>query len=151
MSCQLINNNEEKKWYVFDISDKPLGRSAAICASILRGKHKPCYTLNRDFGDYVVVINADKAKMTGNKAKTKEYIHHSGYIGGLKRISYQDMLTKHPTRAFEMAVKGMLPHNTLGKQMFKKLKVYSSTRHEHEAQKPVDIEQLNILWSQKVR
>ncbi|MDO4539938.1 MAG: 50S ribosomal protein L13 [Syntrophomonadaceae bacterium] len=126
----------ERKWYVIDATDQTLGRLSSEVASILRGKHKATYTPHVDTGDYVIVINAEKIKLSGNKLKDKKYYRHSGYPGGIKEISAGELLKKHPTRAIEIAVKGMLPHNRLGRAMFKKLKVYSGGEHPHQAQKP---------------
>jgi len=151
MNCCVKHVQRDKKWYIVDAAGKPLGRTAAICATILRGKHKPCYMPNIDNGDYVIVVNVNKAVMTGNKSSKKVYSHHSGYVGNLKQVVYKDMMVKHPTRAFEMAVRGMMPHNTLGRQMFKKMRVYPESNHENEAQQPESVENLNILWSQKIK
>ncbi|WP_200774201.1 50S ribosomal protein L13 [Thermosyntropha lipolytica] len=126
----------ERKWYVIDASGQPLGRLASEVAAILRGKHKPIYTPHVDTGDYVIVINAEKIVLTGDKLNKKMYRHHSGYPGGLKEMSYRDLLQKKPEKAIELAVKGMLPHNRLGRKMFKKLKVYRGSEHPHQAQKP---------------
>lgn len=130
----------ERKWYVVDAEDVVLGRLASQVAAILRGKHKPTFTPNQDTGDYVIVINAEKVKLTGNKANQKEYKRYSGYTGGLKITSYQDMLAKHPERIVEHAVVGMLPHNKLGRQMAKKLRVVVGPEHNHEAQMPEVLE-----------
>lgn len=126
----------ERKWYVIDASGKPLGRLASEVAAILRGKHKPIYTPHVDTGDYVIIINAEKVVLTGDKLNKKMYRHHSGYPGGLKEMSYRELLQKKPEKAIEIAVKGMLPHNRLGRKMFKKLKVYRGSEHPHQAQKP---------------
>ena len=127
----------ERKWYVIDADGATLGRLAVEAANILRGKNKPQYTPNVDTGDFVVVINADKITVSGKKETDKLYRSHSGYPGGFKEISFKDMMEKDPTRAIEKAVKGMLPHNTLGDEQFQKLKVYAGANHPHEAQKPV--------------
>ena len=127
----------ERKWYVIDAEGKTLGRLATVCANLLRGKTKPEYTPHVDTGDFVIVINADKIQVTGNKETDKIYYHHTMYPGGLKSISFKDLMKKDPTKASEKAVKGMLPHNTLGAQQFTKLKVYAGAEHPHEAQKPV--------------
>ena len=124
----------ERRWQVVDASGKTLGRLASRIASLLMGKHKPIYVPNLDTGDYVVVLNAAKVRVTGNKAKQKIYYRYSGYPGGLKAITFEDMLATHPTRVIEHAVKGMLPHNRLGRAMFKKLKVYAGDSHPHQAQ-----------------
>ena len=121
----------KREWHVMDASDKVLGRFATQVASLLMGKHKPMFSPNLDTGDFVVVINAAKIKVTGNKAKQKLYYRHSGYPGGLKSVSLEKMIQTHPTRVIEHAVKGMLPHNRLGARMFKKLKVYAGETHPH--------------------
>lgn len=126
----------ERKWYVVDATDKTLGRLSTEIASRLRGKHKPIYTPHVDCGDYIIVINAEKVKVTGNKASQKVYRHHTGFMGGLRERSYKEMMEKHPERIIEKAVKGMLPKNSLGSQMYRKLKVYAGSEHEHDAQKP---------------
>lgn len=126
----------EHKWYVIDATDKVLGRLATEVATILRGKHKPMYTPTIDTGDYVIIINAEKIRLTGNKMQTKEYVYHTGYSGGQRRVTYDKLMEKHPTKAVELAVKGMIPHNRLGRQMYKKLKVYAGPDHGHEAQQP---------------
>jgi large subunit ribosomal protein L13 len=130
----------ERKWYVVDAQGKTLGRLATRVASILKGKHKPGYSPFMDVGDFVIVVNADKIHVTGRKMDDHIYYQHSGYPGGLSRISLRDQLAKHPTRAVERAVKGMLPKNRLGRQMFRKLKVYATPEHPHEAQKPEKLE-----------
>ena len=124
----------ERKWWVIDASGRTLGRLATEIAVLLRGKHKPIYSPHLDVGDFVVVINAAKIRVTGNKPTKKIYYRHSQYPGGLKSISLERMLEKHPTRVIEYAVKGMLPHNRLGAAMFKKLKVYPGAEHPHQAQ-----------------
>jgi len=129
-----------RHWYVVDADGKTLGRLASRIAAILKGKHKPIYSPHVDVGDYVIVINADKIHVTGRKMLQKMYHHHSGYPGGLKSISLRDLLQRHPTRAIEFAVKGMLPKNRLGRRMFKKLKVYGGSDHPHQAQKPQVLE-----------
>lgn len=126
----------ERKWYLIDANDQILGRLAIQIANILRGKNKPQFTLNNDAGDFVVVINADKIKVTGKKETDKKYIHHTGYPGGFRCATFKELMAKNPTRALEMAVKGMLPHNTLGQEQFNKLKVYAGSEHPHAAQKP---------------
>ena len=130
----------ERDWYVVDAEGETLGRLASRIAPILKGKHKPIYTPHLDCGDFVIVINADKVRVTGRKLDQKMYHHHSGYPGGLKSISLRDQLDKHPERVIEAAVKGMLPKNKLGRRMFKKLKVYASATHPHEAQRPKPLE-----------
>lgn len=133
----------ERKWFVVDAEGKTLGRLASEVAKILRGKHKPCYTPFVDTGDYVIVLNAEKVVLTGKKLEQKMYRHHSGWIGGMKEVKYRIFMQQKPERAVEIAVKGMLPHNSLGRAMFKKLKVYKGNKHEHEAQKP-EVLELNI-------
>ena len=128
-------------WFVIDAADQTLGRLASGIASRLRGKHKPEFTPHVDTGDYIVVINAEKVRVTGNKAKNKIYHHHTGYPGGLKSISFEKLIDKAPERTIEGAVKGMLPKGPLGNAMFKKLKVYAGTEHPHTAQQP---QELNI-------
>ncbi len=125
-----------REWFVVDAAGIPLGRLATQVATILRGKHKPMYTPSMDVGDHIIVINAEKIVLTGRKAQTKMYYRHSGYPGGLKETTFDKLIVKHPTRAIELAVKGMLPHNSLGRQMFRKLKVYAGTDHPHTAQQP---------------
>jgi len=131
-----------RKWYVVDASGKPLGRLASQVASILRGKHKPTYTPHVDTGDYVIVVNAEKVVFTGDKLNKKIYRHHTGWPGGLKETTARMLMAKSPEKVIELAVKGMLPHNSLGRAMFKKLKVYRGPEHRHQAQKPevLDIE-----------
>ncbi len=126
----------ERKWYVVDATDKTLGRLSSEIASILRGKNKPTYTPFLDTGDFVIVINAAKIKVTGKKLEQKLYRKHSGYIGGLKETTLKVMLEKKPEEVIKHAVKGMLPKNTLGRKMFKKLFVYADDTHKHQAQKP---------------
>ena len=126
----------QRKWYIIDAANKPLGRVATEAARLLAGKHKPIYTTNIDTGDYVIIINCKDIKFTGNKLNSKVYRHHSGYIGGMKEITAKVMMERSPEKVMTLAVKGMLPHNTLGRQMLKKLKVYSGSEHENQAQKP---------------
>ncbi len=126
----------ERKWYVLDAAGKPLGRTAVAAATILRGKHRPEFTPHVDCGEYVIVINADKAVLTGKKLEQKYYRRHSGYIGGLKEVQYKTLMATRPELAMELAVKGMLPHNTLGRKSATRLKVYAGAEHCHEAQKP---------------
>lgn len=123
-------------WFVVDAADKVLGRLASEIAHRLRGKHKPEYTQHTDTGDYIVVINAEKIRVTGNKTTDKLYHHHTGYIGGIKSISFEKLIDKAPERVIQGAVKGMLPRNPLGRAMFKKLKVYAGNEHPHAAQQP---------------
>ena len=133
-------NEIERTWYVVDAEGKTLGRLSTEIAKILRGKHKPIYTPHVDTGDYVIVINADKVRVTGKRLDQKIYYRHSGYMGGLKAIPLRRMLETHPERVIELAVKGMLPKNRLGRQMYRKLKVYASPEHPHQAQKPQPLE-----------
>ena len=126
----------ERKWYIIDAANKPLGRVATEAARLLAGKHKPIYSKNIDTGDHVIVINCKDVKFTGNKLNNKIYRHHSGYIGGMKELSAKVMMDKNPEKVMMLAIKGMLPHNTLGSQMLKKLRVYSNSEHENQAQKP---------------
>lgn len=130
----------EREWLLVDAEDMVLGRLATQIAQILKGKTKPTYTPHVDVGDFVIVINAEKIRLTGNKADQKNYYSHSGYQGGLKETSFKDMLEKHPERVIEKAVKGMLPKNTLGRAMGMKLKVYAGSEHPHAAQNPRKIE-----------
>ncbi len=125
-----------RKWYLVDAEGKTLGRLAARVAILLRGKHKPTFTPNVDTGDHVVIVNAGKVRLTAGKLKTKVYIHHTGYPGGLKSVTAEHLLAKKPTALLERAIKGMLPKNSLGKQMARKLKVYAGTEHPHQAQRP---------------
>ncbi len=129
-----------RKWWVVDLTDKPLGRAATKIAMVLRGKHKPQFTPHVDTGDFVVVVNADKVKLTGRKWAQKKYYRYSGYIGGLKEITAEKLREKHPERLIELAVKGMLPKNKLGRKMRRKLKVYASPEHPHRAQNPKPLE-----------
>ena len=130
----------EREWLVIDAEDQVLGRVAAKAAMLLKGKHKPQYTPHVDTGDFVIIINADKIRVTGTKASSQEYYRHSGYPGGLKCETFAEAMQKHPERVIEHAVKGMLPKNTLGRAMGKKLKVYTGSEHPHAAQKPRKIE-----------
>lgn len=126
----------QREWFIVDADGKTLGRLASEIAHRLRGKHKAEYTPHVDTGDYIVVINAEKVHVTGNKAKDKMYYHHTGYVGNLKSISFEKLIERAPERALETAVKGMLPKNPLGRAMFKKLKVYPGNEHPHTAQQP---------------
>ncbi len=130
----------ERQWHVIDAADVVLGRLATQAATLLRGKHKPIFAPHADTGDYVIIVNASKVALTGNKRRDKIAYRHSGYPGGLKKINYEELLRKHPQRAVELAVKGMLPHNKLGRKLFRKLKVYAGPDHPHAAQKPVPFE-----------
>ena len=125
----------ESKWYIIDAANKPLGRVATEAAKLLRGKHKPTFTPNIDVGDHVIILNCNQVILTGNKLNQKVYRHHSGYIGGMKETSAKDMLEKNPEKAMMLAVKGMLPHNSLGAQQLKKLRVYAGTEQENAAKK----------------
>ena len=129
-----------RKWLLVDAEGKVLGRLATQVATILRGKHKPIFSPHVDVGDHVIIVNADKVRVTGKKSRTKQYFRHTGYPGGGRHTSFSDMLAKHPERILEAAIRGMLPHNKLGRQMYKKLKVYPGEGHPHEAQKPEKIE-----------
>ena len=126
----------ERKWYVVDAADMTLGRLASEVAKILRGKNKPQFTPHIDTGDYVIVINAEKIKVTGKKLDQKIYYHHSGYVGGMKKTTLKEMMKTHPERVVEHAVKGMLPKGPLGRQMYRKLHVYAGPEHQQAAQKP---------------
>lgn len=134
------NETVRRDWFVVDAENKVLGRLAAEIAHRLRGKHKPEYTPHVDTGDYIVVVNASKVAVTGNKATDKIYYRHTGHPGGIKAVSFQDMLAKHPTRVIQNAVRGMLPRNKLGRAMLSKLKVYAGTEHTHQAQQPKPLE-----------
>ena len=125
-----------RKWYVLDAAGKPLGRTAVIAATLLRGKHKPTFTPNVDGGDFVIIVNAEQAVLTGKKASEKYYRRHSGWIGGLKEVRYDRLMEERPEFAVELAVKGMLPKNTLGREMLTRLRVYRGAEHNHQAQKP---------------
>ena len=132
-----VKKNEiESKWYIIDAENKPLGRVATEAAKLLRGKHKPTFTPNLDVGDHVIIINCDKIKLTGNKMNDKIYRRHSGYIGGMKEITAKEMIEKSPEKAMMLAIKGMLPHNSLGRQQIKKVRIYAGNEHENQAQKP---------------
>ena len=130
----------ERHWHVIDAADVVLGRLATHAATLLRGKHKPVFAPHVDTGDFVIVVNAAKVALTGNKRQTKVAYRHSGYPGGLKSVGYDELLSKRPERAIQLAVKGMLPHNRLGRQLIKKLKVYAGAEHPHAAQQPVPFE-----------
>ncbi|MEQ8328989.1 MAG: 50S ribosomal protein L13 [Longimicrobiales bacterium] len=130
----------ERSWYVVDAADKPLGRLATEIARILRGKHKPMFTPHLDTGDYVVVVNASQVQLTGKKADQKTYFRHSGYMGGERHIPFKRMIQTHPERVLELAVKGMLPKNALGRAMKLKLKVYPGAEHPHQGQQPQPLE-----------
>ena len=128
--------NIVRKWYVLDAAGKPLGKTAALAAQLLRGKHKPEFTPNADCGDFVIVINAEKAVLTGKKLDQKYYRRHSGWIGGLKEVKYRTLMQERPELAVKLAVRGMLPKNTIGKDSLTRLRVYRAGEHEHAAQKP---------------
>ncbi|MFT5549995.1 MAG: large subunit ribosomal protein L13 [Gammaproteobacteria bacterium] len=130
----------KREWFVIDATDKVLGRLSTEIALRLRGKHKPEYTPHVDTGDYIVIVNADKVRVTGNKEQDKIYYHHTGFIGSLKSINLSKLRKEHPERIIEKSVKGMLPKNSLGRTMFKKLKVYAGATHEHAAQQPQPLE-----------
>lgn len=130
----------ERSWYVVDASGQTLGRLASEVAQVIRGKHKPIYSPSIDVGDYVIVVNAEKIHVTGQKLDQKMYYRHSGYPGGIKEMTLGRMLEEHPTRVIELAVKGMLPKNKLGRKMIKKLKVYAGSEHPHQAQQPEAME-----------
>lgn len=130
----------ERKWYVIDAEGKPLGRVASLAATYLRGKNKPTYTPNIDCGDNIIIINAEKVELTGNKLDNKKYYNHSMYTGGLRERTARTMREQYPVEMMERAIKGMLPHNRLGRQMYKKLFVYAGNEHKHMAQKPEVLE-----------
>lgn len=127
----------ERKWYLIDAEGQTLGRLAVTAANLLRGKHKPQFTPNVDTGDFVIIINSAKIRVSGKKETDKMYYHHTGYPGGLKSASFKQLMEKDATMALEKAIKGMLPHNTLGQEQFNKLKIYAGAEHPHAAQKPV--------------
>ena len=126
-----------RKWYVIDAANKPLGRTAVAAANILRGKHRPEFTPHVDCGEFVIIINASKAILTGKKLEQKKYYRHSGYIGGLKTVGYDELMEKRPEFAMTLAVKGMLPHNSIGDKAITRLKVFSGAEHNHAAQQPI--------------
>ena len=130
----------ERKWYVIDAAGKPMGRTAVAAANILRGKHRPEFTPHVDCGEFVIIINAKDAVLTGDKMNQKYYRRHSGYIGGLKEVQYKTLMATKPELAMELAVKGMLPHNSIGAKSFTRLKVYAGAEHAHAAQKPEVVE-----------
>lgn len=140
MKSYMANSqNIERQWYVIDAEGMVLGRLASEIAMILSGKRKPVYTPHFDAGDYVIVLNADKIKLTGNKWQQKTHWYHTGYPGGAKEVKYQDLVKKDPTKILRLAVKGMLPKNSMGRAMIKKMKVYTGTEHPHEAQQPIEL------------
>lgn len=142
MSTTFMANpqNVERKWFVVDAEGQTLGRLASQVAAVLRGKHKPTFTPHTDCGDFVIIINADKIQVTGNKWNDKVYLRHTGYPGGQKSITFGRLIETRPIRVLELAIKGMLPHNRLGRQMYRKLKVYAGPEHPHAAQKPEKLE-----------
>lgn len=145
MSTYMAKAKElEKEWYIIDAADKPLGRVAAVAATILRGKHKPTYTPHADCGDFVIIINSDKAVLTGNKAEQKMWYRHTGYVGGLKAVKYSDLMANRSEKAMELAVWGMLPHNTLGRNALTRCRIYKDAEHKHSAQKP-------IVWDREIK
>ena len=129
----------ERKWYVIDAADQPLGKTAVKAATILRGKHRPEFTPHVDCGEFVIVINASKAVLTGKKLEQKYYRHHSGYIGGLKEVQYKTLMATKPELAMELAIKGMLPHKSIGAAAATRLKVYAGDAHKQQAQKPIEL------------
>lgn len=140
MSTEVAKEQDIKRdWFVVDLEDVVLGRAATEIARVLRGKHKPIYTPSVDTGDFVIVLNADKIKLTGNKMADKKYYHHSGYPGGIKEINAEKLLAKKPEMLVQSAVQGMLPKNKLGRKMFTKLKVYAGGEHPHAAQQPKEL------------
>jgi len=140
MSTQVAKQEDIKReWFVVDLQEQVLGRAATEIARVLRGKHKPIYTPSVDTGDFVVVVNADKVKLTGNKLADKKYYRHSGYPGGIREINAEKLLDKKPEMLIQAAVKGMLPKNKLGRKMFTKLKVYAGSEHPHAAQQPKEL------------
>lgn len=145
MSTYMAKAKElQKEWYIIDAADKPLGRVAAVAATILRGKHKPTYTPHADCGDFVIIINSDKAVLTGNKAEQKMWYRHTGYVGGLKAVKYSDLMANRSEKAMELAVWGMLPHNTLGRTALTRCRIYKDAEHKHSAQKP-------IAWDREIK
>jgi len=140
MSTEVAKEQDiQRAWYVVDLEDKVLGRAATEIARVLRGKHKPIYTPSVDTGDFVIVVNADKVKLTGNKLDAKMYYRHSGYPGGIRSASASELLEKKPEMLIQAAVKGMLPKNSLGRKIFTKLKVYAGSEHPHNAQQPKEL------------
>ena len=139
LSYKTVSANKttvQKEWYIVDAKDEVLGRLASVVAMVLRGKHKPSFTPHVDGGDYVIVINAEQIKLTGNKMTEKQYVRHSGYPGGQRMQTPEDLLSKKPTAVFEKAVKGMLPKSRLGSELFRNLHVFAGEKHPHEAQQP---------------
>ena len=141
MSTFMANaNNIERRWFVIDAAGQPLGKTAVKAANILRGKHRPEFTPHADCGEFVIIVNAAKAVLTGKKLEQKYYRYHSGYIGGLKEIQYKTLMSTRPEKAMELAVKGMLPHNSIGAKSFTRLHVYAGEKHDNAAQKPIAID-----------
>lgn len=137
MSTFMANKgNIERKWYILDAAGKPLGKTATVAATLLRGKHKPEYTPHADCGDFVIVINAEKAVLTGKKLDQKYYRRHSGWVGGLKEVKYRTLMSERPELAMKLAVRGMMPRNVISKDSMSRLKIYRGGEHEHAAQKP---------------
>ena len=137
MSTTLVRKEDvQRKWYVLDAADKPLGRTAVIAANLLRGKLKPDFTPNVDCGDYVIIVNVEKAVLTGRKLEQKYYRHHSGYVGGLKEVQYKTLMAENPEKAMMLAVKGMLPDNTLGRKALTRVRIYKGEQHNNQAQNP---------------
>ena len=134
------NETIERRWFVIDAAGQPLGKTAVKAANILRGKHRPEFTPHADCGEFVIIINASKATLSGKKAEQKFYRHHSGYIGGLKEVNYKTLMATRPEFAMELAVKGMLPHNSIGAKSFTRLHVYAGDTHEQAAQKPIAVD-----------
>lgn len=134
----------DRKWYIIDAAGKPLGRVAAAAATILRGKHLPTFTPHVDCGDHVIVINAEKAVLTGKKLTDKYYYRHTGWIGGLKAVQYKDLMEKNPEKAMKLAIEGMLPHNTLGRKAATRVRIYRGAEHDNAAQKPIE-------WTQEIK
>ena len=145
MSTYMAKASELKKeWYIIDAANKPLGRVATVAATILRGKHKPTYTPHADCGDFVIIINSDKAILTGNKAEQKMWYRHTGYVGGLKAVKYSDLMANRSEKAMELAVWGMLPHNTLGRTALTRCRIFKGAEHTYSAQKP-------IVWDREIK
>ena len=141
MSTFMANKDTiERRWFVIDAAGKPLGKTAVKAANILRGKHRPEFTPHADCGEFVIIVNADKAVLTGKKLEQKFYRHHSGYIGGLKEVNYKTLMATRPEMAMELAVKGMLPHNSLGRKAFTRLHVYAGENHKQAAQQPIVVD-----------
>lgn len=134
----------DRKWYIIDAAGKPLGRVAATAATILRGKHLPTFTPHVDCGDHVIIINAEKAVLTGKKLTDKYYYRHTGWIGGLKAVQYKELMEKNPEKAMKLAIEGMLPHNTLGRKAATRVRIYRGSEHNNSAQKPVE-------WTQEIK